>query len=78
MNEDEQQSAGGQGVIISSWPTTPITLSTVPTDKGEFIRYLSCELYKNQSIKDARKQAKEAVNNAIVMYDYLKSKGYLS
>lgn len=77
MNEDEQTN-NGQGVIISSWPAAPIKLTTVPTDKQEFIRYLSCELYKNQNIKDARKQAKEAVNNAIVMYDYLKSKGYLS
>jgi len=62
---------------LESWPKDLLRATIVPTEKEDFIRYMACELFKNQNISDPRSQARRSIDNAIVMYDCLRSRGFI-
>ena len=64
--------------IIKQWPKEQaLTISIIPTDKKEFLRYMTCELFKNQNITEPRKQANNALDYAKSLYSVLSSNGLM-
>ena len=86
MGENGQAAAAFDGVIkslpnlgILSWPQDQaLTISIIPTDKTAFLRYMSCELFKNQNITEPKKQAENSVNYAKILYSVLSSNGLMN
>ena len=80
---DENNAAGAAAApsfdgIIKAWPQDQaLTISIIPTDKTAFLRYMTCELFKNQNITEPRKQANNALDYAKSLYSVLSSNGLM-
>lgn len=77
------ESSGGAAAasfdgIIQQWPKEQaLIVSIIPTNKKEFLRYMTCELFKNQNITEPRKQANNALEYAKSLYSVLSSNGLM-
>ena len=76
-NAANQGAASFDG-IIKGWPEDQsISVSVIPTDRKAFLRYMTCELFKNQNITDPRKQALNSFDYANSLYGVLASNGLM-
>ena len=78
---DSASGGGGQSSfdgMIKGWPEEgAINVLNIPKEKKDFIIAIACDIYKNQKIEKPREQAEESIQNAVYLYNALKSKGYL-
>lgn len=78
MGENNEATVATFNGIINGWPQNQaLTISIIPTDKKEFLRYMTCELFKNQNITEPRKQANNALDYAKSLYSVLSSNGLM-
>lgn len=82
-----QEAAGAGGAaafdgMLKGWPEewpekATINVANIPKEKKDFVLVIACDIYKNTKIEEPRKQANEAIDNAVALYNALKSKGYI-
>lgn len=64
--------------MIKGWPEEgSVNIMNIPKEKKDFVLTIACDIYKNQKIENPREQAEESIQNALHLYNALKSKGYI-